>query len=610
MVASAAYRAGVSLVDARQGMTWDYTRRQTVEHARILAPEGAPSWVQDRGLLWNAVEAAEKRKDSQLAREIQLTLPDELGLEDQVQLLEGWVDRECVALGMVADVALHADKGNPHGHVLLTLRPLAGEAFGAKARDWNRPELLEGWRESWAGAVNTALAQQGFRARVDHRSLAAQGIDREPKNLGRAAWEMERRGEPSRQGEAQRERQRERDRKRQEKRHAARTRRTDEPEALDLTWALGLDPSAVALDGGRGRGRAGESLGELGQLAGPELAGAAGGAGALGGADAPGAGGDPGAGVVGAGVGAGADLPAPAAGEPTGAPVLAAPAPAGAPGGPAVAAPVKQPRGPVRETLSWEAVYAQAEDVKAYANELGRGLTQERACVSEEGLDEDLAARLRNANPLLLPPVEGCEILRNEDEDREVYEFTPQTPRTLPGEVEALAWAIKEPEEEPVLAEELARQAYGLEERPEEHYGRPWADRREDLVQDGLRLAAARTAELQEVAEHQAVNHVSRLWVRLQDAMDKVSRWGHDLVATWKLSRAVRKVERDVAAFGGPDFRTEPLSRDPAALQKLLQERQEAAQKASEASRRQWEARKAPERPKEPQKGKGRGLSD
>lgn len=533
-MAAAAYRAGVSLVDARQGMTWDYTRRQTVEHARILAPEGSPSWVRDRAMLWNAVEASEKRKDSQLAREIQLALPEGLPLGDQVRLLEGWVDRECVALGMVADVAIHADHGNPHGHVLLTMRGLEGEAFGKKATDWNRVELLEHWRESWAGAVNEALAQRGFRERVDHRSLEARGIDREPMNLSRQAYEMERRGVPSRQGEAMRERQRERDRKRKERAHGTRTRNSAEPEAFDLTWALGLDPSAVALDGGRGRGRAGQAVADLGELGGPKPAADAPGAGALGGSDAPGAGADPGAGVVGRGVGAGADGPAPGAGdagEAPGAPVVAAPAPAGAAGGPGVAAAGQQPRGPVREALVLERVYERAEAVKAFARELA---TLPQHYGHGDDMPPAVVATLAAADPLQLPPLEGHEKLYDAD-GNPVYGFIPVTPNLLPTEVQEVAYAASEPEDQPPgYCEEIVRTAYGLEERPEAHYDRPWAERREDLVQDGLRLAAARTAEVQALAEHQAQSHVSRLWDRLVATMERV---GEDLAGRWRAGR-------------------------------------------------------------------------
>ncbi len=273
VVAAAAYRAGEILPDHRQGMTWDYSRRQTVEHEVILTPANAPSWAQDRATLWNAVEASEKRRDAQLAREIQLALPEELELHDQVNLVEQWVDVHCVQKGMVADVAIHSDEGNPHAHVLLTLRPFKGDTFGGKERDWNKKEVLEVWRASWAESVNTSLAQVGIQDRVDHRSLEAQGIDREPKNLNRAAFEMERRGLVSRQGEAMRERQRLRDERNHHdpstshRTHATRPsharslpapgrsigRPAQQPGTLDLTWGRGLSPRALSL-AGRPRG--------------------------------------------------------------------------------------------------------------------------------------------------------------------------------------------------------------------------------------------------------------------------------------------------------------------------------------------------------------------
>lgn len=573
-VASSAYRAGVSMEDARLGLTWDYSRRRSVVHERILAPMGAPAWVLDRAILWNGIEAIERRKDAQLARELQVALPQELELEAQVGLLEGWVDRECVALGMVADLVIHADEGNPHGHVLLTLRALGNETFGLKAREWNRPEILERWRESWAVAVNTALAARGISDRVDHRTLIAQGIDREPKNLGRDAVEMERRGVPSRQGEALRERQRVRDQKRKEKAHATRTRGNTEPEAFDLTWGVGLSPYAIALDGGGDCGGAGEGLEP--SFAGPR-GGALAGAGpkTMGGTDTTGTSANPGAELVGGDLGAGADTPLPAAGELGGADVVGPPPPAGAAGGLQVAPMGEQSRGPVREALNSGDVYARATAVKDFANELGRGLMGRPDLVSKEGLDAAVVEALRVADPLMLAPRPGYEDVFDQ-EGNHVYSLAPQTPRGLPIEVEELNWAMSrvtgEPEGEPTWAEVGAREAFGLEERPEAHYDKPWAERREDLVQDGLRLVAARTSELQEIAERQAEGHVRTLWGRLHDAMRAVSQWGHDLVDSWQLSREVRRVEREAARIAGRVYESGALPREPAVLREMLRD--------------------------------------
>jgi hypothetical protein len=200
VVACAAYRAGVALDHERTGQSFDYRRRRGVLHAEILALANAPAWIFDRAQLWNRIEAIEKRKDAQLAREIQLALPHELDHGARVELVRGYVMAELVSLGMVADVALHApgDKGderNFHAHVLLTLRPVEGEGFGNKCREWNETGQLEQWRTAWADHVNRALEDAKVTARVDHRSLAGQGIDRAPQlKLGPAVREMQQQG--------------------------------------------------------------------------------------------------------------------------------------------------------------------------------------------------------------------------------------------------------------------------------------------------------------------------------------------------------------------------------------------------------------------------------
>ncbi len=193
VVAAAAYRSGERLHEERTDQTHDYTKRQEVE-SEIHTPVGAPEWMQDRERLWNAVDSAEKRKDAQLAREFNLALPKELDAERQRELVRSFVKEEIVQRGMVADVAIHRnDPNNPHAHVLVTMREVTPEGFGAKNREWNRPEQLEHWREQWADHTNRALERAGREERIDHRSLRAQGIEREPtRHLGPAAAAMER----------------------------------------------------------------------------------------------------------------------------------------------------------------------------------------------------------------------------------------------------------------------------------------------------------------------------------------------------------------------------------------------------------------------------------
>lgn len=183
-VAAAAYRTAGRLRDDRQGLEHDYSRKGGVVHSEIMAPESAPDWMRDRDQLWNAVEAVEKRRDAQLAREIEVALPRELDRGERLELLRGFVQREFVDRGMIADVAIHEGKardghGQPHAHVMLTMRELTGEGFGKKDRSWNAPDLLMGWREAWARDANTALELAGRSERIDHRSLDVQRSEAE-----------------------------------------------------------------------------------------------------------------------------------------------------------------------------------------------------------------------------------------------------------------------------------------------------------------------------------------------------------------------------------------------------------------------------------------------
>lgn len=230
-VACAAYRAAERLHDLRESKTHDYTRKGDIEHTEILAPEGAPDWALQRGALWNQVEASEKRKDSQLAREVEVALPRELSAEARTSLVRSFVQEEFISKGMIADVAIHNPKASdgheqPHAHIMLTMRNLDAWEFGGKNRQWNRDFTdgaksvddriggfantqgkgngfvgkstcgLVGLRERWADAVNAALEEADSQARVDHRSYQERGIDKEPQpKLGAAVWVKSRLGE-------------------------------------------------------------------------------------------------------------------------------------------------------------------------------------------------------------------------------------------------------------------------------------------------------------------------------------------------------------------------------------------------------------------------------
>lgn len=181
VIAAAAYRAAARLHDAVNGMTHDYTCKHGVDHAEILAPPWAPEWVYDRQALWAAVECAERRKDAQLARELEIGLPVELDVPRQIELVREYVTGELVAHGMIADAAIHReDVRNPHLHLLLTTRVITAAGFGAKEPRWSEVESLLRWRRAWAEIANAHLAQAGCPQRIDERTLAAQGIARAP----------------------------------------------------------------------------------------------------------------------------------------------------------------------------------------------------------------------------------------------------------------------------------------------------------------------------------------------------------------------------------------------------------------------------------------------
>ena len=234
-VAAAAYRSGTKLTNEWDGMTHDYTRKGGIVHAEIMLPAHAPPEFADRSILWNSVEQIEKARDSQLAREIEAALPRELSGEQQLALVRAYVKDNFVDKGMCADFAIH-DKGtgNPHVHIMLTLRPLKENGqWGAKCRkaydldengqripdgkggwknhredttDWNDKENVEIWRAAWAAYTNRALESAGRPERIDHRSYKRQGIDKIPSvHLGPAASQMEKRGIRTDKGEVNRQ---------------------------------------------------------------------------------------------------------------------------------------------------------------------------------------------------------------------------------------------------------------------------------------------------------------------------------------------------------------------------------------------------------------------
>ena len=137
-VAVSAYRSGEKIKNEYDGLVHDFTRKGGIAHTEILLPQNAPQEFSDRGTLWNSVEKIEKNKNSQLAREIEIALPKELDRSKQIELVREYVKENFVKVGMCADIALHdKNDGNPHCHILLTMRPLDEDKHGEQNQKKN-----------------------------------------------------------------------------------------------------------------------------------------------------------------------------------------------------------------------------------------------------------------------------------------------------------------------------------------------------------------------------------------------------------------------------------------------------------------------------------------
>lgn len=233
-IAAAAYRAGEKLKNEENGKTHDFSKKKGVGYSEIQLPENAPSEYKDRQTLWNKVQEIEKRADAQLAREVEVALPQELDRKKQIELAHNYIQEQFVDKGMIADWSIH-DKGdgNPHAHIMLTTRSLKKDGswapkqkstyildenrekipqidpktgkqkIGARGRkmwkrttvtynDWNNRDNVELWRNEWAKQVNHYLEPS---KKIDNRSYKRQGITKMPTiHEGYVAREIEKRG--------------------------------------------------------------------------------------------------------------------------------------------------------------------------------------------------------------------------------------------------------------------------------------------------------------------------------------------------------------------------------------------------------------------------------
>lgn len=197
VVAASAYMSCSRMYNDYDGIQHDYTKKQGRVWQQVFLPAQAPQEWRDREQLWNAVEAAEKTKDSRLAREIIVALPVELEHDEQIALTSAYISQQFAADGMCADVAIHDTDGhNPHAHILLTMRLLNedgtwqyktekeylcmkdGEERGFTAAEFRNAQL-EGWEKQYLYRVGRKRVYMTLSAAAEHGYARA---DKHPKS--------------------------------------------------------------------------------------------------------------------------------------------------------------------------------------------------------------------------------------------------------------------------------------------------------------------------------------------------------------------------------------------------------------------------------------------
>ncbi len=196
-IAAATYRSGSVLVDEITGEVHNYSKKQGVDHT---APDDAPFWVNDRSVLWNAVQEQNTRTNSRYAKELNIAIPRLISNEAKIMLVREFVTQEIVnRFGLVCDVCWHdlVESHNPHVHLLIPLRVAESEGFGARVKAIDHRKTVTDLRAAWARHANRYLSMLGERE-ITEKSYEERGIDRDPEiHYGAAAWELQKKGIPT-----------------------------------------------------------------------------------------------------------------------------------------------------------------------------------------------------------------------------------------------------------------------------------------------------------------------------------------------------------------------------------------------------------------------------
>jgi len=196
----ASYRAAVPLYDERLDMTFHYRNNENhIGLSKIFAPIGAPEKLLDREGLWNAAEAAERKKNSVYAQEFNAGLPHQLTHQQQEDLIADFIQNHYVKMGIICDVNVHLKPTNNHFHCMMTTRHIdhsTDSLFAkGKSRDWWKIGSVQRDRVAFCDYINKHLEMAGSSVRYSHKTLEAQGIDRKPQiHVGPQAKAMDERG--------------------------------------------------------------------------------------------------------------------------------------------------------------------------------------------------------------------------------------------------------------------------------------------------------------------------------------------------------------------------------------------------------------------------------
>ncbi|MCF8157457.1 MAG: MobA/MobL family protein, partial [Rhodoferax sp.] len=193
---SYAYRSGTKIVDPVTGSIYNYTSKQSevVLTETITPSEFIPDWMKDGARLWRSVQTFEEeggRADAQIFRELEMSLPIELGIDAYTTIIRRFIREQLTSKSIICSFSVHLKPGNPHVHMMTTLRDIEGGMFLNKNRDWNKVSFVHELRESWSRHVNDALEAAGLDQRITHKSFADLGIEREasvhvgPVHLGK-----------------------------------------------------------------------------------------------------------------------------------------------------------------------------------------------------------------------------------------------------------------------------------------------------------------------------------------------------------------------------------------------------------------------------------------